>query len=91
MKDKKAAKAKGPRPVARKRKASEPGDVQIGREMAMPSKKSQNFTLGDSDHDSVAVDTEGVREASGVASFYVRGFRYFNGFLIGICGVFIFF
>ena len=89
-KEKKPVKAKGQRRVVRKCKASEPGDVQLGRELARLSKKSQKFTLGGSDCDSVAVDMEGVREALGVASFYVRGFRYLNRFLIGICGVFIF-
>lgn len=80
VKDKGPAKPKGQWRVAGKRKASEPGDVQLGREMARPSKKSRKFTLGGSDRDNVAVDTERVREALGVASFCVGGFHCLNGF-----------
>ena len=40
MKGNKATKAKVQRPIARKRKASEPDDVRLGRELVKPSKKS---------------------------------------------------
>ena len=39
-KEKKPTKAKGPRCVVRKCKASEPGDVRLGHEMARRSKNS---------------------------------------------------
>lgn len=70
-KDKKVAKAKGPRTVARKRKASEPGDVRLGRELVRPSKKSLKFTLGGSGCGSGAADEERVRRDFDVPSFCV--------------------
>ena len=71
MKEKKTAKAKGQRRVVRKRKASEPGDVRLGREMARLSKKSQKFTLGGSGRDSGVADAGGVREGLGIVSLFV--------------------
>jgi hypothetical protein len=63
-------KEKGQRRAVRKRKASEPGDVRLGQEMARPSKKSQKFTLGGLDRDSGAAEAGGVREDSGLASIF---------------------
>ena len=57
VKEKKPTKANVQRRVVQKHKAPEPGDVQMGREMATPSKKSQKFTL-----------TGGVCEGLGIMS-----------------------
>ena len=69
VKDKGPAKSKGQWCVARKRRASEPGDVQLGRELARLSKKSQKFMLRGLDYDSGTADAEGVCGGLGMLSF----------------------
>lgn len=63
----KATKAKVQRPIARKRKASEHGDVRLGLELAKPSKKSRKFTLGGSPRESEMADAERISEGSSVS------------------------
>jgi len=89
-KEKKPTKAKGPRCVVRKCKASEPSDVPLCRKLARPSKKSQKFTFGGSNRDSGATGIEGVCGGLGIVSFLCQRLSLFGWvfFLTGTCDVF---
>lgn len=81
-KDKNTIKAKGERLVARKCKASEPGDVRLGHELVKPSKKSQKCTHGGWNRDIDAANAERAHEGLGESFPYVLILvAYSDGFL----------